>query len=259
MKQKIYAITLITICGILFVSCALIESIIEEIFPPKPEKTPTPDIVVTPTATPDPGLSVGDFTVNSWTDYRVIITPYTIAQGGIVVEFDTRGYSNDEESIAFNDQRVTLIVQDVPVDANWQRDWQTIDGFLAQLQKLTACTGVTADNCVPTMNGVKFKIGSAFRTTTEYNLRTYIAGHSPVHHPLNWDKATTYHWKVIVSKDLMSAARNNAIIFSIDPVDALFGPMTSQLVVFFGGSPGSVGFASSREVTFSNISVKKLQ
>ncbi len=162
----------------------------------------------------------------------------------IKVEFDAKGYIPGEPMLGANDQMSLIVMQDVPHGTNWV-NWQSIDGFLFQLQKLAKFENST--------DGLKLKAGAALRTSFDGEWKTYM-GDGMVGHPLSWDSSKIYHWTIVFQPEKLEISRDNQMIFKywIDP--KVFGSATQPIIVYIGGDFGANN-VSPQNVTYSNVKI----
>jgi len=201
----------------------------------------------------------GEFTPEGYhfTSHEGYLIYDTDIRGNFTVEFDTKGLSPDEWYHAPDDQSTLLIMQDAPLGTDWVQ-WEDIPHCLFQLYKLTKYPGGELSE-----NGLKVKAGcdagAIWLETTSYTRGQFVGPH-----PLEWDPAKTYHWRVTVNSgnvevyrgEITTTQAGTSVVTSDTLLMAGYGFHPGDpMRFFFGGTGQIIGRLTPDNATYSNIRI----
>lgn len=179
----------------------------------------------------------------------------------IIVEFDAKGYENNEpahkEVDPPDDVANVLSMHDAPIGTDWREpNWRTMPYCSFRLRKKLALGGQIGINGIQVKGGCAasgFEIGSYFKWSARDDgawLDNWGFGNA-----VEWDSTKTYHWKVSVKNGYTEIYRNGVKMGWGE------GYLSQQrYVVYIGGADWAhEGVYSPANVTYSNVKISRVE
>ena len=185
----------------------------------------------------------------------------TTISKNIVVEFDAKGYVNNEpahmEVDPPDDVANLLSMHDAPIGMDWREPtWRIVPYCSFRLRKKLALDGQIGINGIQVKGGCRdsgFEIGSYFlwnaRNEGEW-LDNWGIGNA-----VSWDSTKTYHWKVTVVDGHTEIYRDGVKLGWGEG----FLPQERYVVYIGGADWAHEGVFSPANVTYSNIKISRVE